>query len=155
MAFGTAGKSKMGASLLLQLTVYYNAIASAMYFVLMCFVIYKKRLYWMNDDPYLVAAFAMWAGGEVLRLPFTFYGNTNEDVPSLAASLLLTCFPMAPAMLYLLAGQYQPMLPLECILGPIVCLFAIAEFPMVYRNLKYQAEVQRSRFIRLTLSEEA
>ena len=89
----------------------------------------------------------------MLRLPFAYHGNIVESVPSLAAALLISVFPVIPALLYIIAGQQGNVFPFEYVGGVVVLVMNICEIPLIWNALRKQANIQKARFVRLTLDE--
>ena len=157
MAFGSVGKARIASSLLLQIAVYYNCIASLMFFVIELSCVLRKMQYvpmTAQSHVYIAFSFAMWGVGEILRLPFAYHGNASESVPSLAAALLVSVFPVIPALMFILFGQQSNVFPYEYIGAGIVLGLVLFEIPLIWSALRMQAKIQKARFVRLTLDHE-
>jgi hypothetical protein len=118
------------------------------------FAIISSKMIYKLDGPsrselYIIACFILFTIGDFMRIPFALYGNQAEQVSALAASLLVTGFPTLPALAYL--TFFQPALfPFEYIAGIVQFIFIFIEFPLIWKALKKNADVQQARFIRLT-----
>ena len=100
-----------------------------------------------------LACFILYTIGDLMRIPFALWGNQTEQVPALAAAALVTIFPTIPALVYL--TFFQPKrFPFETIGGCVQFAFILFEFPLLWRSLQYNADVQHARFVRLTLQPE-
>ena len=120
----------------------------------MGFIISTKLLYKLKDrtEVYIVSSFFLYTVGDVMRLPFALWGNQKEQVPALAASLLMSLFPTIPALIYLTFFQ-EKIFPFEFIGGCVHFCFIVLEIPLVLRALRKNANVQLARFVRLTLED--
>jgi len=121
----------------------------------MAMIISTKLLFKLEDrvEVYIIACFILYTIGDVMRLPFALWGNQTEQVPALAASLLVGVFPTLPALLYLTFLQPKRF-PFETLGGCIQLCFLLFEFPLLWKALKRNADVQQARFVRLTLQPE-
>jgi hypothetical protein len=148
------GKTTQSSSLPLHVLLFYNSLFSVVYWVLMSFIISTKLLYKLKDrtEVYIVSSFVLYTVGDVMRLPFALWGNQKEQVPALAASLLMSLFPTVPALLYLTFFQ-EKVFPFELIGGCVQFCFIIMEFPLLWSALRKNANVQLARFVRLTLED--
>ncbi len=73
---------------------------------------------------------------EVPRLYLGRYGNCTENVPKLAAFLLLTTFPQLPSILYL--GFFQEFVfPCNVLLGSMNVLFLVLELVIGYKTMHH------------------
>tara|TARA_B100000780_G_C20995027_1_gene397985 strand:- start:242 stop:754 length:513 start_codon:yes stop_codon:yes gene_type:complete len=158
-----AGKTPQSSSLPLQMILYYNMLFSFVYWVLMAMIISTKLQYLIGDgsaiyggdrqEVYIIACFILYTIGDLMRIPFALWGNQTEQVPALAAAALVTIFPTIPALVYL--TFFQPKrFPFETIGGCVQFAFILFEFPLLWRSLQYNADVQHARFVRLTLQPE-
>ena len=157
MAFGSVGKARIASSLLLQIAIYYNGIVSLVFFVVELSCVLRKMQYvprTAQSHVYIAFSFTMWSIGEALRLPFAYHGNASESVPSLAAALLVSGFPIIPALAFILFGQQGNVFPFEFVGGSIVLGLNLFEIPLIWSALRKQAKIQKARFVRLTLDHE-
>ena len=157
MQHTNVGKSRQSSSFPLQLVLYYNAIFSILYVVLMIPLVANKTQYWViystHSQYYVYAFFGLFCIGEMGRIPFAMWGNLTEQVPSLAAALLLCVFPTFPALLYLTFAQENVTMPFEIIGGVVEMCFIAIEIPLIWKALTKNANIQQARFIRLTTNE--
>ena len=71
---------------------------------------------------------------EVPRLYLGRYGNCTENVPKLAAFLLLTTFPQLPSIVYM--GFFQEFVfPCNIVLGGMMILFLVLELIIGYQTM--------------------
>ena len=89
----------------------------------------------------------------MLRLPFAYHGNIVESVPSLAAALLISVFPVIPALTYIILGQPANVFPFEYVGGVVVIAMTFCEIPLIWLTLRKQANIHKARFVRLTLNQ--
>ena len=157
MAFGSVGKARIASSLVLQIAVYYNSLVSLVFFIVELSCVLRKMQYvpWTaQSHVYIAFCFAMWSIGEMLRLPFAYHGNVSESVPSLAAALLVSVFPVIPTLIFIIFGQQGNVFPFEYACGTIALVFALFEIPLLWFALTKQDKIQKARFVRLTLDHE-
>ena len=146
-------KTPQNASLPLQMLLYYNSMFSIFYWILMAMIISTKLQYQLDDagvEVYIIACFILYTIGDLMRLPFALWGNQTEQVPALAAAMLMSVFPTMPALVYLTFAQPK-LFPFEFIAGLVQFGFLLFEFPLLWKALRKNADVQQARFIRLTI----
>ena len=154
MAFGSAGKQTIGASITLQLLMYFNALMSFQYVCVALPSLVQKvnTLDYYNyplGDVYSTFALAIWIISEILRLIFGLYGNTTESVPSISASLLLSCFPSLPGIAFLTFLQAH-LIPYEIAAGALLLALNCIEIYYLWKAVRQHAAIQTARFMRLT-----
>lgn len=92
--------------------------------------------------------FIVWASAEFVRLWFGNSGNLQQKVPQLLAFLLVSVFPQAPCLIYLMSSQ-GVLLPLDTITAATMLLFVFLEVTFGYRLLRTLVAKQTASFVRL------
>ena len=154
MAFGASGKQTIGASLSLQMLLYFNALLTTQYIAISYASLVQKvteldYYRYPLGNVYSIFALAIWTIGEVLRLLFGLFGNLSESVPSISASLLLSCFPALPCITFLSLMQAH-LMPYERAAGCALLVCNIIEIFLLWTAVRQHAATQTARFMRLT-----
>jgi hypothetical protein len=135
------------ANLKLQICLYYNAIFSVVYAILVGACAIEKLLYYNKNVS--IAVVIIWAVLEPLRLYYGISGNLKESVPSLATYLLVTIFPTTPFILYL--AYIQPVLfPIDPIIGSLMVVCLVVQFIMGFNATRKIIRSQTVQFMRST-----
>ena len=152
----SSARQSITSSLVLQILLYYNCLASAIYVIIQSVLTYHRvSTYRFNralSSSLQVFCLILFALGEVCRLYFAFDGNLRESVPPLAASLLTGFFPVLPCLVYLTALTELP-LPFDAIGGCILLSFLFVEAPFQILALKSQAQAKTAQFYTLITKE--
>ena len=143
MAFGSVGKARIASSLVLQIVVLQLARIARVFHrraelraaqdavrsvdgtvtrvhrVLLCHVEYRQML-----------------------RPPRHHGNVPESVPSLAAALLVSVFPVIPTLIFIIFGQQGNVFPFEYACGTIALVLPF-EIPLLWFALTKQAKFRK------------
>ena len=149
------GYISVNASTWFQLLLYYNILASIVYFFAEgTLLIYRLQTFiYQNHLVVLlnVFMFILWTVGETFRLYVGYVGNVKEQVPQLAAFLLVVCVLTTPSLLWLTIGQeMENGLPFDRIGGYVQMLFICFEVIFNLQALTRTIDFQTARFFRLT-----
>ena len=95
----------------------------------------------------------MWLTVEAPRIYLGLYGNAHEQVPKLAASLLLTVFPQIPIVIYF--GFCQEItFPCEPIVSSIMLVMLCSQVALCFVTLK-QIFREKSMYFLIECQEDA
>lgn len=135
----------------LAMAIHFNIYFSFTYaFLVGGLVIEKQKRYIYQDDLQkfaLVPVFSLWAFVESPRLYLGQYGNLTENVPRLAAFLLLSLFPQFAIVIYL--GVYQELIfPCDKTMCGIASTFLISELVFGGTAMRHFIRCKTARFYR-------
>ena len=145
----------VNASTWFQLLLYYNICASTIYFLIEGYLLIYRLQSFEYRNPLVVLLnvlmFVLWTVGEIFRLYVGFVGNVQEQVPQLAAFLLVVCILTTPSLLWLTFGQQiENALPFDLIGGYVQMLFVVVEVIFNVQALRRTIDFQTAKFFRLT-----
>ena len=153
-----SGRSELTANVTLQQLMYYNVLASCVYFVLLSYATFFKIVELENmkliQSILLPFSWFIWTVAELARSYFGFIGNLREHVPQLSAFLLLTLFPQAFVLGYLAFIQ-EFRFPFETPLTSILLVFALCEFTIGIFALLRLFDRKVAQFKRLAQDDDA
>lgn len=133
-------------SLNLQRCLFYNALFSLFFAVIIGSCSVQKLLYY--NKRVSISVVCIWAGIEPARLYYGISGNLRERVPELSTYLLISLFPQLPFVLYL--AYVQPVqFPSDPILGSFMLVFLLLELMTGVYAVQVQITSQTAQFMRL------
>ena len=145
----------VNASTWFQLLLYYNIYVSILYFLIEGYLLIYRLQTFEYQNPLVVLLnvlmFVLWTVGEIFRLYVGIVGNIQEQVPQLAAFLLVVCILTTPSLLWLTFGQQtENALPFDLIGGYVQMLFVVMEVIFNVQALRRTIDFQTAKFFRLT-----
>lgn len=139
------------ANLQLQVALYYNALYSIMFSIILGAIAMQKIEYY--NKKVAISVMIVWSVIEPVRLYYGYRGNLKESVPELSTSMLITLFPQLPFVIYL--AYYQPVqFPADKPLGTIMLIFVAFELLAGLYTLRQLIRTQTAQFMRLVENDE-
>lgn len=141
----------------LQQIIFYQGMYSLLYFAV-CGGCLLNKLYNYEFQKRILSIltlpiFSLWCFTEMTRIALGYIGNMMENVPMIAAFLLLTIFPQLVAVLFFTFLQ-SPVFPFDSGSGLVMTIFLLVELFVGRKTFKELIERQTAQFVRLCLEAE-
>ena len=144
------------ASVTIAALIYYNALYSGFYFVILVTLASAKlrdfRFRSSMQELLLMPAVVIWALCEIPRFYLGYVGNLSERVPAMSAFLLITVFPTLPCVAFFALGQ-EFTYPFDAAGGCVMLALLLSELALGYFALKRLITRQTAQFLRLCQAE--